>query len=150
MIKNLGVQNNGQKKVTLLYVVVQDGVAYFIFNVACSITSIFVLLRASDDLRDFLVTTQGCVQNVLCARLFFHIQTAHKSGWSSSTTLGTSNNDICDLGIEMKVRNDGSHARHSTRRITGNLDDSKVPEADTVWMNSYRSPIAPFEDTNPF
>ncbi|KLO16439.1 hypothetical protein SCHPADRAFT_887785 [Schizopora paradoxa] len=125
VMKNIGIRHGTRTKVSLLTVMAQDGMAYFIFNIICTVANIIVLQRASDDYRDFLVTTQSCLQNTLCARLFFHIQTAHKSGSGSTGTItrtlsaaGPAYNDV----VEMKAR---SHRRGPSRnghRRVGDVD----------------------------
>ncbi|KLO15837.1 hypothetical protein SCHPADRAFT_926968 [Schizopora paradoxa] len=123
----LGVEirdGNGPKP-GLLTVMAQDGIVYFLFTIVCTIANMIVLQRASviipqyyapsssltlirvskDDNRDFLLPTQCCVQNVLCARLFFHIQTARKDS-STNTTIST-DIPLTELGMDVRLRRRG-------------------------------------------
>ncbi|KLO05413.1 hypothetical protein SCHPADRAFT_727422 [Schizopora paradoxa] len=93
----------GFQQASLLTVMAQDGMAYFVLNIICTVANTIVLERASADYRDFLVTTQCCIQNVLCARLFFHMQTARKMG-TGLTTASKMHSDIHFEDYEMKPR----------------------------------------------
>lgn len=121
LIKNLRVGYGGNVKVSILTVMAQDGIIYFLLNLVITITSVVVLERAPDDLRDFLVTTQSCVQNVLCARLHFHLQTAN-GGWMTNTTIVATPN----TSVEMKLV-----ARDRARR-KGSRSDFSFPEDSII------------------
>ncbi|KLO15831.1 hypothetical protein SCHPADRAFT_995590 [Schizopora paradoxa] len=102
LMESFQIQQGGRTKVSLLTVMAQDGMAYFIFNTMCTIANMIVLQRASADYRDFLVTTQSCVQNVLCARLFFHMQTVYRNGPGTSTMSSTTFTDVNAKEFEMR------------------------------------------------
>ncbi|KLO16409.1 hypothetical protein SCHPADRAFT_212284 [Schizopora paradoxa] len=105
------MKNVGFHQVSLLTVMAQEGMTYFLLNIVCTLANTIVLQRASENYRDFLMTyvvplsyldnaasyllishlftsTQCCIQNVLCARLFFHTQNVHRRtlGISSIST----------------------------------------------------------------
>jgi len=57
----------------ILGVMVRDGVGYFVCNIAITTINVVVLRRTSAFLRDFLLITQGVLENILCNRLLLHI-----------------------------------------------------------------------------
>ncbi|KLO16416.1 hypothetical protein SCHPADRAFT_995115 [Schizopora paradoxa] len=122
------MKNIGFQQVSLLTVMAQDGMAYFLFNIVCAAANSIILERTTSDYRDFLVTTQCCVQNVLCARLFFHMQTARRHGMGL-TTMSRMPSDIhfAAADLELKVR------RHR-RGVTENLNT--VPE-EATWTAGF-------------
>ncbi|KLO16410.1 hypothetical protein SCHPADRAFT_212457 [Schizopora paradoxa] len=106
MVKNIESRGGIKTKVSLLAVMVHEGIVYFLFTIICMVVNAIVLQRAPDDIRDFLVPTQSCIQNVLCARLFFRMQSTHKSemGTSRVSAIPT---DIIFADLEMGVRSRG-------------------------------------------
>ncbi|KLO09650.1 hypothetical protein SCHPADRAFT_943467 [Schizopora paradoxa] len=48
-------------------IIVRDGLGYFALNLSLALTNVIV------DLRDFLLSTHGILQNIFCSRLLFHI-----------------------------------------------------------------------------
>ncbi|KLO17241.1 hypothetical protein SCHPADRAFT_937268 [Schizopora paradoxa] len=60
----------------LMVVMTRDGIGYFVCNIAITITNLIVLKRVSPVLCNFLLVTQGVLQNILCNRLLIHIRTA--------------------------------------------------------------------------
>ncbi|KLO07249.1 hypothetical protein SCHPADRAFT_894807 [Schizopora paradoxa] len=65
---------SGRRSVNLLMVMAQDGIGYFLLNLAVTVTNVIVMMRVGTGLRDFLLTVHGALQNILCARLLFHLQ----------------------------------------------------------------------------
>jgi len=63
----------------LMVVMTRDGIGYFVCNIAITIANLIVLRRVSPVLCDFLLVTQGVLQNILCSRLLIHIRTAGSS-----------------------------------------------------------------------
>jgi len=96
-IKNLSGEG---VKVSILTVMAHDGIEYFILNLLCTLTNMIGLRRFPANLHGFLFTTQSCVQNALCARLFFHLQIVN-DGWTTNATgFGVNTNNF---PIEMKA-----------------------------------------------
>ncbi|KLO15848.1 hypothetical protein SCHPADRAFT_926972 [Schizopora paradoxa] len=129
------MKNIGFEQVSLLTVMAQDGMAYFVFNIVCAVANSIILERSTSDYRYFLVSTQCCVQNVLCARLFFHMQTARRIGMGL-TTMSKMPSDIrfngnADLEMDLKARRrtgaDDLYATTWTAGLTVSyLDDEDV------------------------
>ncbi|KLO16431.1 hypothetical protein SCHPADRAFT_995120 [Schizopora paradoxa] len=66
-------------KLDLLRVMAKDGIGYFVLNLAVTVANVIVLMRVGSGLRDFLLTMHGGLQNVLCARLLFHVYAVSES-----------------------------------------------------------------------
>lgn len=63
----------------LLTVIAHDGIEYFICNLVVTTINLIALKHLAPDLRDFLVVTQGALQNILCNRLLFHVYASSES-----------------------------------------------------------------------
>ncbi|KLO20545.1 hypothetical protein SCHPADRAFT_934382 [Schizopora paradoxa] len=63
----------------LFYVILQDGILYFVAIQAVTIADIVLLNTLPDDLSSVCVPIQAALQSALCARLFIHLRSeAHK------------------------------------------------------------------------
>jgi len=63
----------------LLTVVARDGFGYFVCSLAVTTINLITLKHLTPDLRDFLIPTQGALQNILSNRLLFHVYSLHES-----------------------------------------------------------------------
>jgi len=70
---------DGSSPVSLLTVMAQDGVIYFVLNLAVAVANYIVIERASENLRDFMFGTQGALQCILCSKLLFHLYSVGQS-----------------------------------------------------------------------
>ncbi|KLO16417.1 hypothetical protein SCHPADRAFT_937897 [Schizopora paradoxa] len=153
------MKNVGFQQVSLLTVMIQDGMVYFIFNISeqqspslshsettqnrrqpisrsqvCTVASAVVLQRASDAYRDILVTPQCCIQNVLCARLFFHMQIAHRRG-VGQTTISKMPSGMCFANPDESAppQPGENNLRDATlkRLVTTHSDFTGMPQSDS-------------------
>ncbi|KLO15293.1 hypothetical protein SCHPADRAFT_275542 [Schizopora paradoxa] len=85
-------RNHGhsQSNSRLLDVMVRDGVGYYVCNIAITTASVVVLRRSSPFLRDFMLITQGILENIMCTRLLLHVYVVHDAQMRGmSSTEGT-------------------------------------------------------------
>ncbi|KLO05494.1 hypothetical protein SCHPADRAFT_724738 [Schizopora paradoxa] len=68
---------DSQSNVRLLDVMVRDGVGYFVCNIAITTANVVLLRRSSSFLRNFMLITQGILENILCTRLLLHVFVVH-------------------------------------------------------------------------
>jgi len=80
--------SGGSERASILSVMAQDGITYFVMNLACTIANMIGVKRFPAYLHGFLIGTQACMQNVLCARLYFHIQIVNENWTTNVTSLG--------------------------------------------------------------
>jgi len=137
-MRHLQVERSGSSKVSLMMVMTQDGIAYFILNLVATITNMIVLKRSPTDLRDFLMITQSSVQNVLCARLLFHIQTVNDTSTSvwmdtgmgsiftNSTSRTTEMNGIGRTGARSDIRFSSPVLHGQTTQATNSQTSSQT------------------------
>ncbi|KLO08208.1 hypothetical protein SCHPADRAFT_616480 [Schizopora paradoxa] len=59
---------------SVLTVMTQDGVGYYVCVMAITTANLIILKRATPSVTGFLYGVQGIVQNILCSRLFFHLR----------------------------------------------------------------------------
>jgi len=69
--------SHSQSSGGILDVMVRDGVGYYVCNIAITTANVVVLRRSSPFLRDFLLITQGVMENILCSRLLLHVYVVH-------------------------------------------------------------------------
>ncbi|KLO15294.1 hypothetical protein SCHPADRAFT_938885 [Schizopora paradoxa] len=55
------------------------GLGYYALNLAITAANLVILKRLSPELRDFLLITQGALQNLLCNRLLLHVHIANEA-----------------------------------------------------------------------
>jgi len=86
--------SNRSGKVSILTVMAEDGIKYFIFIFICTLINMIGVERFPSDLHGFLLTTQACVENVLCARLYFHLQIVNEGWTMNATGIGANTNNL--------------------------------------------------------
>jgi len=87
-------------------------------NLAATILNMIGEKHFPTNLQAFLLTTQLCLQNELCARLYFHLQTVNE-GWSTNTSTATEESN--DTPMELKAVNGGRRRKdaHSEMQFAG-------------------------------
>jgi len=107
--------SGGGQGASILSVIAQDGVIYFVLNITCTILNMIGVKHFPADLHGFLIGMQAHVQNVLCARLFFHLQIVNEDWKTVVTTRSSVQESKNSTPMEMKAvgRNRGrNHGRH--------------------------------------
>jgi len=84
--RSLKIFDRSLSRPNILSVMAQDGIGYFSCTVAITTTNLIVLKHVAPVLQDFLLVTQGAMQNILCSRLLFHVRTVNDP--SVDTPLG--------------------------------------------------------------
>jgi len=106
-------------RASILTVMARDGVLCFFLNLAITVTNMILFGSAPDDLRNFLFTTEAALQNVLCARLLFHIQSVNEASLQPIEN----STELTDGGMEM---NGFGHTTPSELKFADNQNQSHL------------------------
>ncbi|KLO10452.1 hypothetical protein SCHPADRAFT_942828 [Schizopora paradoxa] len=111
---------HGSRTRNILVIMVQDGIGYFAFSLACTAANLAFLKHVAANLHGFFFIFQGAIQNILCARLLVHIKAVSEAqssviGTSSATAVsvyyrhghGITTNIVFQIGDSDGVRGDG-------------------------------------------
>jgi len=64
---------------SVLMAMARTGIGYFACTLVITIANLVVLKAVTPFLQDFLLVTQGAMQNILCSRLLFHVRAVSDS-----------------------------------------------------------------------
>jgi len=107
-------ERSGSRK-SILMVMTEDGIGYFVCTLVISTANLVVLERSSPALRDFLFITQGAIQDILCSRLLFHIQAVNES--PDGTFLSRNSRSVPMIKFAPRGRDN-----HSTSTLTDTFE----------------------------
>jgi len=82
------IKNFRTPKSTVMSIIVQDGVVYFVFILLASFANLIVLRVLSPTLCNLLLLIQGALHSIFCNRLIMHIRSATQfKSWQHPSTL---------------------------------------------------------------